>query len=73
MGGMSGALAPLRSPEPLASRHDLSRFSNDLHPSLDQWLRERARLSEGLSARTPLGERAMLMPVETVRVLVGAR
>ena len=42
----------LRAPEPLAARHDVSRFTNGVHPSLDQWLRERARSSEGLSART---------------------
>src|SRR5262245_39670541 len=42
----------LRTPEPLAVRHDLSRFTNGVHPSLGQWLRERARSSEGLSART---------------------
>jgi GNAT superfamily N-acetyltransferase len=42
----------LRAPEPLASRHDVSRFANGVHPSLDQWLCERARSSEGLSART---------------------
>jgi len=38
--------------EPLSPKHDVSRFSNGVHPSLDQWLRERARSSEGLSART---------------------
>ena len=38
--------------EPLSPEHDVSRFSNGVHPSLDQWLRERARSSEGLSART---------------------
>jgi ribosomal protein S18 acetylase RimI-like enzyme len=42
----------LRAPEPLADKHDLSRFSNGIHPSLDEWLRERARSSEALSART---------------------
>jgi GNAT superfamily N-acetyltransferase len=42
----------LRAPEPLNARHDVSRFSNGTHASLDQWLRERARSSEGLSART---------------------
>jgi GNAT superfamily N-acetyltransferase len=42
----------LRPPEPLAAEHDLSQFSNGIHPSIDEWLRERARLSEGLSART---------------------
>ena len=40
------------APEPLSPEHDVSRFSNGVHPSLDQWLRERARSSEGLSART---------------------
>jgi hypothetical protein len=49
---MSGAATPLRAPEPLAPRHDLSRFANGVHASLDEWLRERARQSEGLSART---------------------
>lgn len=42
----------LRAPEPLAPAHDVSRFSNGIHPALDQWLRERAHSSEGLSART---------------------
>jgi GNAT superfamily N-acetyltransferase len=42
----------LLAPEPLAQRHDVERFSNSVHPSLDNWLRERARTSEGLSART---------------------
>jgi GNAT superfamily N-acetyltransferase len=49
---MSAASAPLSAPEALAPRHDVSRFSNGMHPSLDQWLRERAGSSEGLSART---------------------
>lgn len=44
--------APLCAPEPLAPNHDVLRFTNGIHPSLDQWLRERARSSEGLSART---------------------
>lgn len=48
---IAGAPA-LRAPEPLAPKHNVSRFSNGVHPSLDQWLRERARSSEGLSART---------------------
>lgn len=53
MGGVSAAPPPeLRAPEPLAPRHDIVRFSNGAHPSLDQWLRERAHASEGLSART---------------------
>ncbi|MBV9631874.1 MAG: GNAT family N-acetyltransferase [Xanthobacteraceae bacterium] len=49
---MSAASAQLHRPEPLGTKHDVSRFSNGVHPSLDEWLRERARLSEGLSART---------------------
>jgi GNAT superfamily N-acetyltransferase len=50
--GISVAAPALRAPEPLDARHDVSRFANGAHPSLDQWLRERARASEGLSART---------------------
>jgi GNAT superfamily N-acetyltransferase len=50
--GVSAAALRLRPPEPLNARHDVSRFANGIHPSLDQWLRERARSSEGLSART---------------------
>jgi GNAT superfamily N-acetyltransferase len=46
------ATAKLRAPEPLGTGHDVSQFANGVHPSLDQWLRERARSSEGLSART---------------------
>lgn len=49
---MSAALPQLLAPEPLAANHDVSRFSNGVHLSLDQWLRERAQSSEGLSART---------------------
>jgi GNAT superfamily N-acetyltransferase len=49
---MSAGAAALRAPEPLAARHDVSRFTNGVHPSLDQWLRARAHASEGLSART---------------------
>ncbi|MDQ2079641.1 GNAT family N-acetyltransferase [Xanthobacteraceae bacterium Astr-EGSB] len=43
--------AAVRAPEPLAARHDASRFSNGHHPSLDAWLRDRALASEGLSVR----------------------
>jgi GNAT superfamily N-acetyltransferase len=50
--GVSSAVTELQAPEALAAHHDLSLFSNASHPSLDQWLRERARVSEGLSART---------------------
>jgi GNAT superfamily N-acetyltransferase len=49
---MSVGAAALCAPEPLAAKHDVSRFTNGAHPSLDQWLRERAHSSEGLSART---------------------
>ena len=45
-------MPPLLAPEPLADRHDVSQFSNGVHHSLDQWLRDRARSNEGLSART---------------------
>jgi ribosomal protein S18 acetylase RimI-like enzyme len=49
---MNVASPLLRAPEPLAARHDVATFANGVHPSLDQWLRERSRSSEGLSART---------------------
>jgi GNAT superfamily N-acetyltransferase len=49
---MTARAPALRAPEPLTARHDVSRFTNGAHPSLDQWLRERARAREGLSART---------------------
>jgi GNAT superfamily N-acetyltransferase len=49
---MSAASPQLRAPEPFATRHDTARFANGVHPTLDQWLRERAHASEGLSART---------------------
>lgn len=44
--------ARVRPPEPLIARHDCTRFHNGRHASLDQWLRERALSTEGLSART---------------------
>ena len=43
---------PLLGPAPLSAAHDVSGFSNGVHPSLDAWLRQRAHASEGLSART---------------------
>lgn len=49
---VNGEPGRVRAPEPLSPKHDISRFSNGVHPSLDRWLRERARSSEGLSART---------------------
>jgi GNAT superfamily N-acetyltransferase len=42
----------MRPPERLAAVHDVSAFRNGRHPSLDDWLRDRALASEGLSART---------------------
>jgi len=39
-------------PEPLQPHHDLTRFSAGDHAVLTEWLRDRARGSEGLSART---------------------
>jgi len=39
-------------PERLSAAHDLARFHNGKHPSLDEWLQNRALASEGLSART---------------------
>jgi len=47
-------LAPPRllPPEPLGPLHEIAVFSNGRHASLDEWLRQRARASEGLSART---------------------
>jgi len=40
------------APERLHAQHDVSRFDNGKHPSLDAWLKNRALASEGLSART---------------------
>ena len=46
-------VSPLISrPEPLGPDHDVEAFRNGRHPGLDDWLRHRARASEGLSART---------------------
>ena len=42
----------MRRPEPLGAEHDVERFRNGRHATLDDWLRQRARTSEGLSART---------------------
>ncbi len=52
MGRVSAAPPQFTATEPLAARHDVSRFTNGVHSSLDQWLRERARLSEAFSAQT---------------------
>lgn len=40
------------APERLGAHHDLTRFRNGRHESLDSWLRDRALATEGLSART---------------------
>jgi predicted N-acetyltransferase YhbS len=40
------------APERLHAEHDVARFENGKHPSLDTWLKNRALTSEGLSART---------------------
>jgi GNAT superfamily N-acetyltransferase len=42
----------VRPPEHLNARHDVAAFQNGKHPSLDDWLRDRALASEGLSVRT---------------------
>ena len=42
----------VRPPEHLGPHHDLTRFCNGKHSSLDDWLRDIARSSEGFSART---------------------
>ena len=39
-------------PVPLRADHLVNDFSCQAHEALDQWLRERALTSEGLSART---------------------
>lgn len=50
-GGRSKELR-VRPPERLKADHDVGAFRNGKHPSLDDWLRERALASEGMSART---------------------
>lgn len=49
---MAKAQSAIRPPERLSADHDLSAFENGEHRVLDEWLRERALVSEGLSART---------------------
>lgn len=43
---------PVLPPQRLDAGHDVTQFSNGRHPSLDEWLKNRALSSEGLSART---------------------
>jgi len=50
--GRPKGVARVRPPERLSSEHDLSAFQNGMHSSLDDWLRDRALASEGMSART---------------------
>jgi GNAT superfamily N-acetyltransferase len=45
-------VSPVLSPERLTADHDVGAFRNGKHPSLVDWLRERAVSSEGFSART---------------------
>ena len=40
------------APQRLGAQHIVDEFDNGRHPSLDEWLRNRALASEGLSART---------------------
>lgn len=47
-----GAVKRVLGPTRLTAGHDVSLFQNGRHPSLDEWLRDRALTSEGLSART---------------------
>jgi GNAT superfamily N-acetyltransferase len=43
---------PILAPARLTTAHDVSAFNNGRHPTLDDWLRNRALASERLSART---------------------
>jgi GNAT superfamily N-acetyltransferase len=51
-GPARGLPARVAAPQRLTAQHDVSSFESGKHPTLDQWLRERALTSEGLSART---------------------
>ena len=42
----------LLAPVPLTADHRVEAFTNGRHPALDRWLIEKARASEGKSART---------------------
>jgi GNAT superfamily N-acetyltransferase len=42
----------VRAPEKLSADHEIEAFRNGRHSILDDWLRQRALASEGLSART---------------------
>ena len=49
---MSRNAPAVRAPQRLTAEHDVSVFRNGRHASLDDWLRDRALASEGLSVRT---------------------
>jgi GNAT superfamily N-acetyltransferase len=49
---MSRNVPAVQAPERLTAEHEVSAFRNGRHPSLDDWLWNRALTSEGLSART---------------------
>lgn len=51
-GDPQGPQRRVRPPEHLNARHEVAAVQNGKHPSLDDWLRERALASEGFSART---------------------
>lgn len=53
-------------PERLHAQHDVSRFENGRHPSLDAWLKNRALASEGMSART-----YVVCPHDSPRCVIG--
>ena len=42
----------IRPPQRLGPQHEVSSFRNGKHPSLDEWLKDRALAGEGPSART---------------------
>jgi hypothetical protein len=42
----------VRAPERLTINHAISEFHSGNHSSLDDWLRNRALVGEGMSART---------------------
>lgn len=77
MGEVTAELPELLPPEQLLQRHDLTRFSNGRHALLDDWLRERARPSEGLSARTyvvcPTTEAARVVGYFTISTALESR
>lgn len=58
--------SPIVAPERLRAQHDVSRFDNGKHSSLDAWLKSRALASEGLSART-----YVVCPLDTPQRVIG--